>query len=162
VTAKAASDSLQQLRDRLAQVNESYWAEQVEIQRLGASAWLALGEGRKADALEHMRLAAEREDRTEKSAITPGPLAPARELLGEMLLQLHEPAQASMAFEATLAKEPNRFRAMAGAMKATAASGNHAAARKYANQLLKICARAGKPERPELQEARRIVRKGRS
>jgi hypothetical protein len=162
LTVKAATDSLQLLRDRLAQVNESYWAEQVEIQRLGASAWLALAEGRKADALEQMRLAAEREDRTEKSAMTPGPLAPARELLGDMLLELHEPAQASMAFEATLAKEPNRFRAVAGAMKATAASGNRAAARKYANQLLKISPRADRPERSELREARRIVRQGRS
>ena len=70
-----------------------------------------------------MRGAAELEDGTEKNAITPGPIAPARELLGEMLLEMHEPAQALPAFEATLQKEPNRFRALAGAARAARASG---------------------------------------
>ncbi len=156
-TAKAAVDSLQQLHDRLAQANEMYWAEQVEIQRRGAAAWLALAEGRRTDALDGMRTAAEREDRTEKNAVTPGPLAPARELLGEMLLQMNEAAQALKEFEATLTKEPNRFRAVVGAMKAAAASGNRAAASTYAGQLVKICVRADKPERPDLREARRII-----
>lgn len=161
-TTKSARDALQQLRDRLTQASESYWAEQVEIQRRGVLAWLAFAEGHTAAALEEMRDAAAREDRTEKNAVTPGPLAPAREMLGEMLLQMHEPAQALREFEATLTKEPNRFRAVAGAMKAAAASSNREAARQYANQLLKMCARADKPERLELQEARRIIRKGRS
>jgi tetratricopeptide (TPR) repeat protein len=153
---------LPQLRDKLEDAREHYWVEQLEIQRRGAAAWVALAEGRKAEALEEMRGAAEREDRTEKTAVTPGPLAPARELLGEMLLQTGDPAQALMAFETTLAKEPNRFRAIAGAMKASAASGDRAAARKYATQMLKLCARADKPERPDLREARRILRNGKS
>jgi tetratricopeptide (TPR) repeat protein len=145
---------LQQLRDREVQANEHYWAEQIDIQRRGASAWLALAEGRRADALAEMRAAAEAEDRTEKAAVTPGPIAPARELLGEMLLQMNEPAQALEAFEATLVKEPNRFRTEYGAGTAAKASGNDTLARKHYGRLLQICERADDPARPELSEAR--------
>jgi hypothetical protein len=156
-TIRASIEALQQARDRLAQAKEVYWAEQVEIQRLGAEAWLALVEGRNRDAIAGMRTAADREDAIEKSAVTPGPLAPARELLGAMLLQTNDPAQALKGFEGTLRKEPNRFRAVAGAAKAAAASGNRAAARKYYERLLKICVKGDKPGRAELQEARRIA-----
>src|SRR5262249_27742570 len=116
------------------QSGEAYWAEQIEIQRRGASAWLAFAEGRRADAIAQMRTAAEREDATEKNAITPGPLAPARELLGEMLLASRQPALALKEFEATLRKEPDRFRALPGAGRArppAAAEGEKAAAQKY-------------------------------
>ena len=78
-----------------------------------------------------MREAADREDRTEKSAISPGPLAPARELLGEMLLELKQPKEALAEFQKTMAKEPNRFRALAGAAAAAAQSGDRAASRTY-------------------------------
>ncbi|HEV8345334.1 MAG TPA: hypothetical protein VGQ16_02105 [Vicinamibacterales bacterium] len=156
-TIRASIEALQQARDRLADAKEVYWAEQVEIQRLGAEAWLALVEGRNRDAIAGMRTAADREDAIEKSAVTPGPLAPARELLGEMLLQTNDPAQALKEFEGTLRKEPNRFRAVAGAAKAAAASGNRAAARKYYERLLKICVKGDEPGRAELQEARRIA-----
>ena len=95
------------VRPLVSNAKEGYWAEQTEIQRRSASAWLAFVERREADALAEMRAAATLEDSTEKSAVTPGPLAPARELLGEMLLELKEPAQARKEFEATLKKEPN-------------------------------------------------------
>jgi Tfp pilus assembly protein PilF len=101
-----------------------------------------------------MRSAAEAEDGTEKNAVTPGPLAPARELLGEMLLQTHEPALALKEFQATLKKEPNRFRAMYGAAHAAQMAGDHATAKTYYEQLLKICVKADQPGRPELAEAR--------
>ena len=91
--------------------------------------------------------AAEREDATEKNAITPGPLAPARELLGEMLLASHQPAQALTAFETALLHEPNRFRALAGAASAASELGDQAMARRYYSQLLKQCARADRPGR---------------
>src|SRR5205823_5589175 len=90
--ARSAIDALQTIKDRLAGQKELYWAEQTDIQRRSASAWLALVEGRPAEALAEMRAAAAMEDGTEKSAVTPGPLAPARELVGEMLLQMNQPA----------------------------------------------------------------------
>ncbi len=156
-TARSAIDALTMIKDRLVQQKDAYWAEQTEIQRRAASAWLSLLEGRKTDALAEMRDAAAREDATEKSAVTPGPLAPARELLGEMLLRVNEPGEALQAFEATLQKEPNRFRALAGAAKAASLAGDDQKARTYASTLLKICERADKPGRPELVDARRIT-----
>ena len=83
-----------------------------------------------------MKLAAELEDGTEKSAVTPGPLAPARELLGEMMLEMNEPAQALEQFEATLTKEPGRFRALYGAAHAAQLSGSRDASQKYFRELL--------------------------
>ena len=142
------------LRDTLKAANDGYWTEQVEIQRLGAAAWVALAEGQQAQALALMREAADREDATEKAALTPGPLKPARELLGEMLLQVKRPADALVAFEATLTKEPNRFRAVLGAARAARDAGNRQAAASYFAQLVQIAARADAPGRPELREAR--------
>ena len=136
---------------------EVFWAEQAEIQRRSASAWLAFVEGRKAEAVDEMRAAAAMEDRTEKSAVTPGPLAPARELVGEMLLEMNRPAEALAEFEATLKKEPNRFRALYGAAKSAALSGNREKARTHGASLLKVCERADTPGRAELAEARRLA-----
>jgi len=156
--AKTAVDELQKLIDRLTEAKETYWVEQVSIQKLGASAWLALAEGRRDEALSTMRTAAAREDRTEKNAITPGPLAPAHELLGEMLLQVKQPKEALAEFQKTMAKEPNRFRGVAGAAAAAQQAGDTAAARKYYAQLLTICAKADSPGRPELEAARKATR----
>jgi hypothetical protein len=110
---------------------EFYWAEQVEIQRIGAQAWLEHAEGRSEQALALMREAATREDATEKAAVTPGPLAPARELLGEMLLDLARPVEALVAFRAAMSREPNRYRSLEGARRAASAAGDGAAAAEY-------------------------------
>jgi Tfp pilus assembly protein PilF len=75
--------------------------------------------------------AADAEDKTEKHPVTPGPLAPARELYGAMLLQHGNAAEALVAFEATMRKEPNRLNAILGAANAAAASGDNVKARQY-------------------------------
>jgi len=110
--AKAAVDSLASIQQRLSATGEGYWSEQVAIQHLAAQAWLDLAEHRENDALKHMREAATREDATDKSAVTPGPLAPAHELLGDMLTELKRPAEARAEYRATLQKEPNRRHAL--------------------------------------------------
>jgi hypothetical protein len=153
-TARSAIDALQQLEDQLTKAGESYWAEQVAIQRLGVSAWTALKDGRADEALATMRSAADREDRTEKSAVTPGPIAPARELLGYMLIETKQPAAALEAFDITLAKEPNRYRALAGALEAARLSGNKTAERKYVQPLLTLTSKADVPGRPEIAALR--------
>lgn len=145
---------LEALRAREAALNEPYWAEQIRIQRQSAAAWLAFAEDRRLEALGLLRDVADAEDRTEKAAVTPGPLAPAREQLGEMLLEAGDSRAALAAFETTLIKEPNRFRATLGAARAAAAGGNGAAARQYYSSLLRICERADPSGRRELQEAR--------
>jgi hypothetical protein len=148
-SARAAVQALEQIGGKLMQTGESYWAEQVAIQRLGASAWLAFAEGKQDQAVTLLREAADREDRTEKNAVTPGPIAPAREQLGEMLMTLNQPAAALTAYTTTLAKEPNRLRALVGAMNAASASGDKAAAARYAKTLSTTAAKAN-PGRPEL------------
>jgi len=158
--ASAAYESavtLKQIRERLQKSGESYWALQVQIQELEVRAWAMLAEGKKEEALRQMESAAALEDGTEKSAVTPGPLAPARELLGEMLLQTNQPAAALAQFEATLKKEPGRFRALYGAGHAAQLSGNGEARQKYFRELLKVCEHSDRPGRPELREAEKGV-----
>jgi hypothetical protein len=153
--ALSAIDSLERMSDTLGKMKEVYWANQVDIQRQEVSAWLAFAEGDGQGALARMRAAAEQEDKTEKSAITPGPLAPARELLAELLLDLNHPSEALKEFEATLTKEPNRFRSLYGAGEAAKQAGDDATAQTYFRRLLKVAERADKPERKEMSEARR-------
>jgi tetratricopeptide (TPR) repeat protein len=157
--ANESATALQQIRERLSKASENYWARQVEIQEVAVRAWAALAERKKEQALRRMKWAAELEDGTEKSAVTPGPLAPARELLGEMLLEMKEPAQALEQFEAALTKEPGRFRALDGAARAALLSGNSEASQRYFGELLKVCGHADEPGRAEIAEAQRVISK---
>ena len=156
-TLRTALDRLDALRTEQVARNEPYWTQQIQIQRDAAAAWLAFVEGRQADAIAGMRAAADAEDRTEKAAVTPGPLAPAREQLGEMLLASGDARGAREAFETTLVKEPNRFRALAGAARAAAAAGDAAGERRHLQTLVTMCERAEQPGRAELQQARATV-----
>jgi tetratricopeptide (TPR) repeat protein len=155
--ARAGVDRLEALRVREAALNEPYWTEQIRIERESAAAWVAFAEGRRDEALAQLRAAADAEDRTEKAAVTPGPLAPAREQLGEMLLESGDHRGALAAFEATLEREPNRFRATYGAARAAARAGDSAAARKHFAELIRISARADEPGRAAVQEARAAI-----
>ncbi len=122
--AQSSIDSLESISSRLAAHDEPYWSEQVAIQKIGAQAWLDLAEGHTDSALAQMKEAVRREDATEKNAVTPGPLAPARELYADMLMQLHKPAEALAEYQKTLIKEPNRYRSLAGGMRAAGAAGD--------------------------------------
>jgi len=145
LTAEAVRQ-LGRLRDALTQHKETYWSQQVEIQRRGVAAWLAFARGARAPALAEMRATADLEATTEKNAITPGPLIPARELLGEMLLATSDAAAATREFEATLLTEPRRYRAVAGAMRSAKAAGNSPAADRYAAQLAQLTEHGDRPK----------------
>src|SRR5205823_12774623 len=123
------------------------WAGRVAIQRQTALAWVARAERRNDEAVALLRAAAEREDATEKHPVTPGPLAPARELLAEMLLEANEPVKALQEFEASMRVEPNRFRGLYGAARAASLAGDQTKARPHYSQLLALGAPAG-PGRP--------------
>jgi hypothetical protein len=157
--ARASLARLEALKTRQAALNEPYWTQQIDIQSMSAAAWVARAENRMADALAQMRRAADAEDRTEKAAVTPGPLAPARELLAEMLLESGDAAGALKEFETTLIKEPHRFRSTAGAARAAAAAGDSAAAARHNAALVELGSRASGPLRPELQQARTAARR---
>ena len=149
-------DRLAALRDKLRDAKDAYWTEQVDIQRRVALAWQTFAEGRKDEAIAQLGAAADAEDATDKSAISPGPLAPARELFGYMLLEAGKPREALAAFEATMNKEPNRFRGLYGGASAAAAAGDRAKASAYYKKLLEI-AKESDTERPELQQAKTFL-----
>jgi hypothetical protein len=156
--APADAARLAELRDKLAAARDGYWTEQVDIQHQVASAWIALTEDRREEALTALRKAADAEDATDKNAISPGPLAPARELLGDMLLELGQPAAALLELEATMKKEPRRFRTTALAARAAVRAGDTTKARAYYKQLLELAVAADTPGRTELAEAREYLR----
>ncbi len=156
--ARAAYDSatsLRHLKEQLLKSGDKYWALQVEIQELEVWAWAKMAEGSKEEALRQLQAAAELEDGTEKSAMTPGPLAPARELLGEMLLAANQAAQALEQFEATLEKEPRRLRALYGAGKAAQLAGRPEVSRKYFRELMEVCEQGDRAGRAELVEVQK-------
>jgi hypothetical protein len=155
--ANEATMALKQIRERLLRASEPYWARQVEIQALAVAAWSALATGAKEEALRQMGSAAEMEDRTEKSVLTPGPLSPARELMGEMFLMMNEPSKALEQFEATLMKEPRRFNSLYGAAHAAQLSGSRDTSHQYFRELLWVCTHSDKPVRSELKEAEQSI-----
>ncbi|HEY7647403.1 MAG TPA: hypothetical protein VID04_00240 [Methylomirabilota bacterium] len=156
--ARAEVQKLQGYRATLIAANQTYWAEQVSIQQQAAAAWAARAEGKNEEALTLMRGAADLEDATEKHPVTPGPVLPARELLGEMLLDLNQPSQALVEFETSSAREPNRFNGLYGAARAAELSGNVAQARTLYGRLVALCTNAD-GERPELRHAKAALAK---
>jgi hypothetical protein len=154
--ARQELDRLQVLHEALVTGGPPYWAGQVEIQTREVEAWVALAEGREEEALALMREAAALEDATEKHPVTPGPIAPAREMLGEMLLALEQPAEAFVEFETSLLREPNRFRSLYGAARAAELAGEMEQARTVYGQLVALAANAD-GERPELAAAQALL-----
>jgi hypothetical protein len=151
--AKPEIMKLGELRDKLREAKDTYWAEQVDIQWQVTTAWLLYADGKRDAALKAMSAAADAEDKTEKAPVTPGPLAPARELYGAMLLDSGMGAEALAAFEATLKKEPHRFGATIGAARAALKAGDAAKARAQYAAVVELAAEAD-PVRPEVAEAR--------
>jgi tetratricopeptide (TPR) repeat protein len=156
-TARQDLDRLQALREAMLAAKQHYWAEQTEIQRRVVAAWLARAAGKNQEALEGMQAAADLEDATEKHPVTPGPLVPARELLGEMLIELNNPVQALQAFEASHQVEPNRFQGLYGAARAAEVAGEREKARTFYTQLITLAMQTDDSERPELVQARTFL-----
>jgi hypothetical protein len=154
-TASASKDieRLSSIQRSLAEAKETYWATQVEIERRSAAAWLAHAEGKQDEALKLMRSAADLEGSTEKNPVTPGAIVPARELLGELLLELREPRLALKEFEASLLVAPNRFNGLYGAARAAELSGDREKARTFYAQLTMLGEHSD-GTRPALQAAK--------
>jgi len=149
---------LAELRDKLREAKDAYWSEIVDIQRQVATAWLLHAEGKQDEALKAMSAAADAEDRTEKHPVTPGPLAPARELYGAMLLERGMAKEALAAFEATLKKEPHRLGATLGAAQAAEKVGDAVNARQHYAAAVALAENAD-PARPEIAAARAYLAK---
>ncbi|HEX8177177.1 MAG TPA: hypothetical protein VF543_18965 [Pyrinomonadaceae bacterium] len=156
-SARQEVKTLEAIRQALVEVKGGYdWAKQVEIERLIASAWLAYAEGKQEEALGLMRSAAELDDATEKHPVTPGAILPAREQLGELLLELKQPAVALQEFETSLRSAPNRFNGLYGAARAAKLSADMKRAKIYYAKLVALCRQADSV-RPETEEAKAFL-----
>jgi tetratricopeptide (TPR) repeat protein len=122
----------------LVEAKNNYWAGEVEVQRIAAAAWIAKAKGQNDEALRLMRAAADMEDKSEKHIVTPGRVVPARELLGEMLMEMKQPAAALKEFEQSQVREPNRLRGYAGAAAAADAAGERDKARAHYAKLVEL------------------------
>jgi tetratricopeptide (TPR) repeat protein len=154
--AKADTAKLAEMRDRLREAKNSYWAGQVDVQQQIATAWVLYADGKQDEALKVMSAAVDAEDNTEKAPVTPGPLAPARELYGFMLLDRGMAKEALAVFDVTMAKEPNRFNGYVGAATAAQAMGESAKAKETYEKLIALAA-GSNSERPTLAVARSFV-----
>ena len=131
----------------------AYWAGQVRIQRLAASGWLARTMGDTAEAVRLATTAADLEDVTQKHPVTPGSLLPARELLGDLLLELGRAGKAAQAYAASLAQQPHRARSLFGLARASEQAGDLATARTRYREYLALM-RHSDGARAELEVAR--------
>jgi tetratricopeptide (TPR) repeat protein len=150
--AEAEIGSLQSLEDKL-MGKDTYWANQIESQRLGAAGILAHVQGDDTKAVELVRAAADLEATMDKHPATPSPVLPARELLADLLLELNQPDAASREYKEMLRTDPNRFRSVLGEARAAKQSGDTAGAHD-AYQKLVALSKPGGSERPELAEAK--------
>ena len=132
-----------------------YWATEVEVQHLGVAAWVAFAEGKRGDALRLMGSAADMEGASEKAAVSPGRILPARELLGDMLLESGRPGDALSTYESSLVNDPKRLRSYDGAAQAALGVGNDSKARDYFSRIVEMA--DNNSPRPELIRARQYL-----
>ena len=122
-----------------------------------SEAWIQFKEGNNETALELMTAAADKEDGTEKHPVTPGEILPARELLGDMLMEMNKPALALEAYKSALVTHPNRFNALYNAGLAAQRSGNKEEAATYFQKLLASVGTTNS-KRSEIQNARSFLK----
>ena len=154
--AEKEAGELARLHKGLQDAKDNYWATEVEVQRLAVAGWIALTQGKREDAVKFMTAAADLEDKNEKSIVTPGRVLPARELLGDMLLEMKQPALALKEYEASQVREPNRFRGYYGAALAAEGAGDRRKAADYYAKLMTLAKNADS-SRPEIVRARAYV-----
>ena len=155
--AKAELMKLTALRDTLVKQKDSYKSKEVDIQIKTGEAWMQFASANKANAIVTMKLAADMEDSTEKHPVTPGEVLPARELLGDMLMQTKQNKEALLAYETALQKSPNRFNSLYGAGVAAQKLGDKQKIDFYFKQLLTI-ADTAHSDRPETAAAKTFIR----
>jgi tetratricopeptide (TPR) repeat protein len=154
--AKSEVQAMQDLRSALEKSGQSYWADRTEEQMLAVSAWIALAEGAREQALKLMRAAADGEDGSVKHVAMENRLYPMRELLGDLLLQMGQAAPALREYEASLKENPNRFRGIYGAARAAEAAGDRQKATGYFEKLAALASKGDTP-RAEIARAKSFL-----
>ena len=158
--ARRADNRLDELEAAARRANEDLFARNIHVMRLEVGAWLAQAEGNRESSVATMREAVELEAATPKHPVTPAPTLPALELLGDLLLERGDSADASTAlaaYEKSLELYPRRFNSLLGAARAARASGDSALARNFYEQLLAVAGNGTR--KPALDEARSFARR---
>jgi tetratricopeptide (TPR) repeat protein len=155
-SAKAELKELNLIHNKLAGQKDAYKANQVQIQISTSEAWLRWKEGKNDEAIVLMNRAADAEDNTFKHPVTPCEVIPARELLGDLLLQMDKPGEALEAYEADLKRHPRRFNGLYGAGSAAEKAGDLKKADLYYRQLVNIIDHAD-TTRPEIAIVKKFL-----
>src|SRR5436309_3096890 len=129
--ARKAIARMQQLRDATKEPRFDYFKNHLDLQMQAASAWVAAGEGKKSEAIEMLRRAADAEDILGKHPVSPGAFVPIREQLGSLLLETGQSKEAQHEFEVALKIYPGRFRGLYGAAQAAEKNGDKKNASRY-------------------------------
>jgi len=153
--ARAASERLGELEAATRKAGEDLFARNIQVLRLELTAWLAHVEGQSASSVALMREAAELEAATPKHAVTPAPTLPAHELLGDLLMEQKQPAEALASYKRSMELYPRRFNGLLGAARAAHALGDASLARTFYQELLEVA--GGGTRQPALKEAQNYV-----
>jgi tetratricopeptide (TPR) repeat protein len=153
--AERDAQELAQILKALKAGKDGHWVAEGAVLRASAAAWVAFAKGNRGEALTLMRRAANMEEKSETAPVTPGRIVPARELLGDMLLEAGRPGEALAEYERSLVQDPNRYRSLYGAGQAAAQSGNRDKARHYFSRLNEMAGSGDR--RPEIEQARRYL-----
>jgi tetratricopeptide (TPR) repeat protein len=154
--AKREIEAMEALRGVLQKSDQAFWADRTDEQILAVSAWVALPEGNKTQALKLMRAAADSEDASVKSVLMENRLYPMRELLAELLVETGQAAAALQEYEAAIKAYPNRYRGLWGAALAARAAGQPEKAAEYIGKFIALTKNAD-PSRPEIARAKAYV-----
>jgi tetratricopeptide (TPR) repeat protein len=151
--AKREIEGMQALRTALQKSDQSYWADRTNEQILAVSAWIALAEGSRDQAVKQMRAAADGEDGSIKHVAMENRLYPMRELLADLLMSVEQPAAALKEYRAALKETPNRYRGLYGAALAAESVGDRQNAADYFAKLV-VLSKNADTVRPELSRAK--------
>ena len=154
--ARKAIARMQQLRDATKEPKFDYFKSHLELQMQAALAWVAAAEGKKNDAIDMLRRAADSEDILGKHPVSPGAFVPIREQLGSLLVETGQPKEAQREFEAALKIYPGRFRGLYGAAQAAELAGDNQGASRYYTKLAAQTSKAG-GSRHELNHVREFL-----
>ncbi|MEP6746185.1 MAG: hypothetical protein ABJB86_00590 [Bacteroidota bacterium] len=157
-SAEAELKNLTILYDTLIKQKDAYKANQVQIEMKISEAWILFKKRKNTEALTLMESAVGMEDNTQKHPVTPGEVLPARELLGDMLMQMNQPGKALNAYAEDLKRHPNRFNGLYGAGLACETSNKTKEANDYYRQLINISDSINS-KRPELAAAKLFLQK---
>ena len=118
--ARAEIAKLTSAYEQMRTAGDEYWATQIHVQLNSALAWINYAEGKRAEAIKLMRAAADEEDAVEKLPVTPGAIVPAREQLGDLLLETGDAKAAVKEFNSAFAQAPRRRGTLMGMARVAA------------------------------------------